>query len=91
MDSIHKKTIRMKTTNRLFSLFAAILTTATLMAAVVYEPLVVDSGFNRDCIAEAYTPSYAISPYATSYLYASGITYEAIMESVEEFAEMLLH
>ena len=65
----------MKTTNRLFSLFAAILTTATLMAAVVYEPLVVDSGFNRDCIAEAYTPSYAISPYATSYLYASGITY----------------
>ena len=29
--------------------------------------------------------------YSTEYTYASGITYEAIMESVEEFAEMLLH
>jgi hypothetical protein len=29
--------------------------------------------------------------YSTEYSYASGITYEAIMESVEELAEMLLH
>lgn len=42
----------MKTTNRLINLFAAILTTATLMADVVYEPLIVDSGFNRDIIME---------------------------------------
>lgn len=53
----------MKTTNRLINLFAAILTTATLMADVVYEPLIVDSGFNRDVIAEA-TPvnTHAWSP-----------------------------
>lgn len=43
----------MKTTNRLTSLFAAIVFSASMMAEVVYEPLIVDSGFNRDCIAEA--------------------------------------
>ena len=42
----------MKSTNRLISLFAAILTTATMQAEVVYEPMIVESGFNRDCIAE---------------------------------------
>ena len=53
----------MKTTNRLFSLFAAIVISANLMAEVVYEPLIVDSGFNLDVIAEA-TPvaSHAWSP-----------------------------
>ena len=56
----------MKTTNRLISLFAAILTTATLMADVVYEHLEVDSGFNRDVIAEQ-GPS---TQYAKSYLIA---------------------
>jgi hypothetical protein len=29
--------------------------------------------------------------YSTEYTYASGITYEAIMESVVELAELLLH
>lgn len=58
-----EKTISMKTTNRLVSLFAAILTTATLMAEVVYEPLEVASGFNRDVIAEAQpVSSHAWSP-----------------------------
>ena len=56
----------MKTTNRLFSLFAALLTTASLMAAVVYEPLIIKSGFNRDIIAEtthiAYDDGSAWSP-----------------------------
>ena len=62
----------MKTTNRLISLFAALLTTATLMADkpnfVKYEPLIVDSGFNRDVIAEttdiancAWSPLYDLS------------------------------
>ena len=53
----------MKTTNRLISLFAAMLFATTMMADVVYEPLIVDSGFNRDVIAEA-TPvsSHAWSP-----------------------------
>ena len=60
----------MKTTNRLIGLFAAILTTATLMAEVVYEPLVVDSGFNRDCIAE----DMPVHDHAVSYLYGAGST-----------------
>ena len=60
----------MKTTNRLISLFAALLTTATLMAGVVYEPLIVDSGFNRDVIAE----NSAISGYATTPIYDGGAT-----------------
>ena len=42
----------MKTTNRLISLFAAILISAISTAEVVYEPLIVDSGFNRDIIME---------------------------------------
>lgn len=49
----------MKTTNRLINLFAAILTTATLMAEVVYEPMIVASGFNRDCIAETTRIGYS--------------------------------
>ena len=40
-------------------------------ADVVYEPLIVDSGFNRDCIAE----SHPAASYAVSYLTASGTTY----------------
>ena len=40
----------MTKTNRLLSLFAAMLFSATMMAEVVYEPLIVDSGFNRDII-----------------------------------------
>ena len=59
----------MKSTNRLLSLFAALLTTATLMADVVYEPLIVDSGFNRDVIAERAT---GITDYADSYLLETG-------------------
>jgi len=53
----------MTPTNRLISLFAAIVFATTMMADVVYEPLIVDSGFNRDVIAEA-TPvsSHAWSP-----------------------------
>lgn len=58
----------MKTTNRLFSLFAAILFSATMMADVVYEPLEVDSGFNRDVI-KAIGSDTAISA-----LYYSGST-----------------
>ena len=63
----------MKTTNRLIGLFAAILATATLMAEVVYEPLIVDSGFNRDVIAETtplntqVTKSYLLSDTNTCY------------------------
>lgn len=64
----------MKTTNRLISLFAALLTTATLMADepnfVKYEALKVDSGFNRDVIAE----NSSVSGYAISALYYSGTT-----------------
>ena len=56
----------MKTTNRLISLFAAILTATTMLADVVYEHLEVDSGFNRDVIAEQ-GPS---TQYAKSYLIA---------------------
>ena len=55
----------MKTTNRLFSLFAAIAISATSLAEVVYEPLIVDSGFNRDVIAE----STSINTCAWSPLY----------------------
>ena len=55
----------MKKTNRLFSLFAAIAISATMLADVVYEPLIVDSGFNRDVIAE----NEAITGYASSPLY----------------------
>lgn len=58
----------MKTTNRLISLFAAILTTTTMLAGVVYEPLVVDSGFNRDVI-RALSGDTAISA-----LYKTGST-----------------
>ena len=62
----------MKTTNRLFSLFAAVLTTATLMAEVVYEHMLVDSGFNRDIIAEQgpttqYAKSYLIADTTVNY------------------------
>ena len=53
-------------TNRLFSLFACLLFSAVMMAEVVYEHLLVDSGFNRDVIAEA-GPS---TQYAKSYLIA---------------------
>ena len=42
----------MKTTNRLLSLFAAFLFAAVSMADVVYEPLIVSEGFNRDVILE---------------------------------------
>ena len=60
----------MKKTNRLFSLFAAICVSATMLADVVYEPLIVDSGFNRDCIAEAMSAS----SHALSYLLKPGDT-----------------
>ena len=60
----------MQPTNRLISLFAALIFSAIIMADVVYEPLVVDSGFNRDCIAEA-TP---VRDHAVSYLYGAGST-----------------
>lgn len=43
----------MTTTNRLFSLFAAMIFAAIMMADVVYEPLIVSEGFNRDAIAES--------------------------------------
>ena len=56
----------MTQTNRLISLFAAIVFATTMMAEVVYEHLIVDSGFNRDVIAEA-GPS---TQYAKSYLIA---------------------
>ena len=56
----------MKTTNRLISLFAAMCISATMLAGVVYEHMLVDSGFNRDVIAEA-GPS---TQYAKSYLIA---------------------
>ena len=60
--------ISMKTTNRLISLFAAILTTTTMLADVVYEPLIVDSGFNRDVIKEVGSDT------AISALYFAGMT-----------------
>jgi len=59
----------MTTTNRLLSLFAAILVSATMMAEIVYEPLVVDSGFNRDVIKSTISGDTAISA-----LYYSGTT-----------------
>ena len=74
----------MKTTNRLIGLFAAILTTATLMAEVVYEHMLIDSGFNRDVIAESY-PIIAIpaeNGNAISYLRPSGITYTFATQEV---------
>lgn len=40
----------MTPTNRLIGLFAAMLFATTMLAEVVYEPLIVDSGFNRDVI-----------------------------------------
>lgn len=56
----------MTKTNRLLSLFAAMLFSATMMADVVYEPLEIASGFNRDVIAEtthiAYDDGCAWSP-----------------------------
>ena len=58
----------MRTTNRLISLFAAILTAATMLADVVYEPLIVDSGFNRDVIAE----NIAVLGSTQSGLYPTG-------------------
>ena len=58
----------MKITNRLISLFAAILFSTTIMADVVYEPLIVDSGFNRDVIKEVGSDT------AISALYYSGST-----------------
>jgi hypothetical protein len=61
----------MRTTNRLISLFAAILFSATMLADVVYEPLIVDSGFNRDVIAEALP----VCEHAVSYLYAGSPHY----------------
>jgi len=54
----------------LLSLLAGVLFAATAAAEVVYEPLVVDSGFNRDVIAEH--PS--VGGYAISALYYSGTT-----------------
>ena len=56
-------------TNRLFSLFACLLFSAVMMAEVVYEPLVVDSGFNRDVIKSTISGDTAISA-----LYYSGTT-----------------
>lgn len=53
----------MTQTNRLISLFAAIVFATTMLAEVVYEPLIVDSGFNLDVIAEHTPPaSWAWSP-----------------------------
>ena len=69
----------MKTTNRLIGLFAAILTTATLMADVVYEPLEVAEGFNRDVIAECYPMN---SSCVISYLQETGYYYSMGTESV---------
>lgn len=49
----------MTPTNRLISLFAATLFSAISMAEVVYEPMIVASGFNRDCIAETTRIGYS--------------------------------
>ena len=53
---------------RLINLFAAIVFATTMMADVVYEPLVVDSGFNRDVIKAVGSDT------AISALYYSGST-----------------
>lgn len=55
---------------KIIALIAAVLLTTTLFADVVYEPLIVADGFNRDVIAETY-PYTASSvsyyqPYSTS-------------------------
>lgn len=74
----------MKITNRLIGLFAALFISVTLLADVVYEPLIVDSGFNRDVIAETY-PIIAIpaeNGNAISYLRPSGITYTFATQEV---------
>ena len=55
----------MQPTNRLIGLFAVLIISVTMMADVVYEPLIVDSGFNRDVIAE----TTSISTCAWSPLY----------------------
>ena len=74
----------MKTTNRLFSLFAAICVSATMLADVVYEPLIVDSGFNRDCIAESYpinssvAKTYLNFDNSTTYCFAT----KSVIDSV---------
>jgi hypothetical protein len=73
-------TITMTTTNRLISLFAAMLFATTMLADVVYEPLVVDSGFNRDCIAERYPIN---SSAAITYLnFDNSVTYCFATKSV---------
>ena len=49
---------------KIVALIAAVLLSTTLFADVVYEPLIVTDGFNRDVIAEhvPYT-SYSVSYY----------------------------
>ena len=58
----------MKTTKRLISLFVGMLFATTMMADVVYEPMIVDSGFNRDVIKAVGSDT------AISALYYSGST-----------------
>ncbi len=78
----------MKTTNRLLSLFAAFLFAAVSMADVVYEPLIVESGFNRDVIAERAT---GITDYADSYLLEDGEYWffgtKSVIDSVNTIAK----
>jgi len=55
------------------TLLMALTVSLSAMAEVVYEPLIVDSGFNRDVIAEATTNSSPCT-HAVSYLYGAGST-----------------
>lgn len=73
----------MTPTNRLISLFAAMFISATLMADVVYEPLIVSEGFNKDAIAENtpagdYADSYLKNSISTYYFFATKSVIEAV-------------
>ncbi len=77
----------MTVTNRLISLFAASLFSAiSLMAEVVYEPLEVISGFNRDVIAETTVLSdgKVVPTNCISYLQPAGTYYSMATASVIE-------
>lgn len=78
----------MTSTNRLISLFAALLTAATMLADepnfVKYEALEVKTGFNRDVIAECYPfdSTKAVSPLYALHTNKYGITSCFATESV---------
>jgi len=74
----------MTTTNRLISLFAAMLFATTMLADVVYEPLEVTEGFNRDVIAETYYTenNRAYPSNCISYLQDAGTYYSMATGSV---------